>query len=102
MAKSFPNSDGFLRSVALQRETVSSFDEYPFSIPAVATLEVMSFNPAVTFFVGENGSGKSTLLEAIAQLAGFNAEGAVLRTFHSPLEERSPNLSTTCASRGIR
>lgn len=27
------------------------------------------------FLIGENGSGKSTLIEAIAVLAGFNAEG---------------------------
>ena len=66
---------GFLRSVRLLREKVSSFEEYPFSMPAVRELDEMAFDPSVTFFVGENGSGKSTLIEAIAQLAGFNAEG---------------------------
>lgn len=35
----------------------------------------LSFDSAVTFFVGENGTGKSTLLEAIAVSYGFNAEG---------------------------
>lgn len=69
------SSKGFLRSVTILRDAVSSFDEYPFSIPAVAKLDELTFDPAVTFFVGENGSGKSTLIEAIAQLAGFNAEG---------------------------
>ena len=39
---------------------------YPFSVPSLAGLGVLSFTTPVTFFVGENGSGKSTLLEAIA------------------------------------
>jgi len=44
-------------------------------MPAVRMLDEIVFHRSVTFFVGENGSGKSTLIEAIAQLAGFNAEG---------------------------
>lgn len=39
------------------------------------TLDELSFQKPVTFFVGENGTGKSTLLEAIAVALGFNAEG---------------------------
>jgi len=68
-------SPQFLRSVRLVREEVPTFDEYPFSLPAVRELFELSFHPAVTYLVGENGSGKSTLLEAIAVAAGFNAEG---------------------------
>lgn len=51
---------------------------YPFTLPAVAHLiraGSLTFNPGVTFIVGENGSGKSTLIEAIAVAAGFNPEG---------------------------
>jgi predicted ATPase len=66
---------GFLRSVRLQRERVESFDSYPFSIPAIRELDELSFDPKVTFLVGDNGTGKSTLVEAIAVAAGFNAEG---------------------------
>src|ERR1700721_2041710 len=73
MAK--PLSRQFLRRVDLLRDQVASFDQYPFSLPIVRTLEGIDFHPAVTFFVGENGSGKSTLLEAIAVALGFNAEG---------------------------
>src|SRR6185312_10073508 len=68
-------SPQFLRSIRLVREDVPTFDQYPFSLPAVRELFELSFHPSVTYLVGENGSGKSTLLEAIAITAGFNAEG---------------------------
>jgi predicted ATPase len=66
---------GFLRAIRMMRDEVPSFDRYPFSIPAVRSLEELELDPRITFFVGENGSGKSTLVEAIAVAAGFNAEG---------------------------
>lgn len=65
----------YLLDVRLLRDKVPSFEEYPFSLPAVRGLDRVSFHPAVTFLVGENGAGKSTLLEAIATAWGFNAEG---------------------------
>lgn len=65
----------YVAEIALKRDQVESFERYPFSLPAVRSLETMEFHPAVTFLVGENGSGKSTLLEAIAVACGFNAEG---------------------------
>lgn len=65
----------YLHEVSLKRETVRSFDEYPFSLPAVRGLEALELRSPVTFLVGENGSGKSTLLEAIASSWGFNPEG---------------------------
>lgn len=68
-------SKPYISEVQLKREAVESFDRYPFSLPALRTLESIALHPAVTFFVGENGSGKSTLLEAIAVACGFNAEG---------------------------
>jgi predicted ATPase len=66
---------GFLLSVTLLRERVASFDQYPFSIPAIRALDTLRFDPHVTFLIGENGSRKSTLIEAVAMLAGFNPEG---------------------------
>jgi predicted ATPase len=54
----------FLRSLQLDRRDLP--DVYPFSIPAVATLERIELRTPVTFFAGENGTGKSTLLEGIA------------------------------------
>lgn len=65
----------YLQQMTLKRDQVSSFDVYPFSIPAIKTLDRVEFAKEVTIFVGENGSGKSTLLEAIAVGLGFNAEG---------------------------
>lgn len=72
------NLKAFLRSVMLVRERVADWSTYPFSIPAVRSLEAqreLPLHPKVTFLVGENGSGKSTIIEAIAVLAGLNAEG---------------------------
>jgi predicted ATPase len=86
-------SKQFAIDVALRRAEVSSFDAYPFSLPAVRQLDKLAFHPSVTFFVGENGSGKSTLLEAIAICCGFNAEGGSknfnfgTRESHSPLHQ---------------
>ena len=65
----------YLLWAQLLREKVESFDAFPFSLPAIRTLEKLVFHPYVTFIVGENGSGKSTLLEALAVGMGINAEG---------------------------
>lgn len=65
----------------LRRDEVLNLDEYPFTIPAIRTLDELELHPNVTFLVGENGSGKSTLIEAIAIAAGFNAEGGSVN-FH--------------------
>lgn len=65
----------FLTGFRLDREIVSSFDEYPFSIPAIRKMKRVKLHPSVTFFVGENGSGKSTLVEALAVKSRFNPEG---------------------------
>lgn len=86
-------SSQYISRITLQREKVDSFDRYPFSLPAVRSLEQIDLHPKVTYFVGENGSGKSTLLEAIAVSLGFNAEGGTknfrfgTRRSHSELHE---------------
>lgn len=64
-----------LKSVKLLRERVSRWDDYPFNMPSIASLQALELTSAVCFFVGENGTGKSTLLEAIAAHYGFGREG---------------------------
>lgn len=68
-------SAGYLRAVRLVRDSVPDFNVFPFSIPAIHSLDELDLDAKVTFLIGENGSGKSTLIEAVAVLAGFNAEG---------------------------
>ena len=38
-------------------------------------LDHLTFDPNITFLVGENGAGKSTLLKAVSIALGFNAVG---------------------------
>jgi len=60
----------------LARIRTASSEAFPFSVPAIRTMPELSFDTAVTFFVGENGSGKSTLLEGIALAAGLPTVGS--------------------------
>lgn len=68
-------SGQYVRRVVLKREEVPSFNQYPFHLPSLKTLDELPFHPKVTFLIGENGMGKSTLLEAVAVGLGFNPEG---------------------------
>lgn len=65
----------FVISTRLDRANVPDFSIFPFSLPFIKNMEVISMHRKVTIFVGENGCGKSTFLEAIAVAMGFNAEG---------------------------
>jgi predicted ATPase len=62
-----------LAAVARRRSADNGF---PFTVPAIRTLETLDVATPVTFFVGENGSGKSTLLEGIAAAARLPAVGS--------------------------
>jgi predicted ATPase len=83
----------FISAIMLKRDSVPSFKEYPFCIPAIRNLHELRIPSPVTFLVGENGTGKSTLLEAVAVASGFNAEGGSknfrfsTRPSHSGLHE---------------
>lgn len=83
----------YLVEIALLRDRVPSFEDYPFNLPVVRHLDTLEFHPKVTFLVGENATGKSTLLEAIAVAFGINPEGGgrnfTFETFasHSALHE---------------
>ena len=90
--KSKPATGPYLLYVKLMRGRVPSFDQFPYSLPAIRNLEQLSFHPKVTFLVGENGTGKSTLLEALAVSIGLNPEGGsrnfnfATRASHSDLD----------------
>jgi predicted ATPase len=91
-----------VQSIRLLRERVPSFDAYPFNIPAIRSLERLDMHPQVTLLIGENGSGKSTLVEAIAVVAGFNAEGGS-RNFRFATRRSESQLHTALRiARGTR
>jgi predicted ATPase len=102
--KSKKSTGPYLLHVELLRDRVPSFDNYPYSLPAIRNLHLLQFHPKVTFLVGENGAGKSTLLEAIAVGSGLNPEGGsrnfnfATRRSHSQLDmclrfARAPGLA---------
>ena len=64
-----------LRAITLRR-TPPLPAGFPFTVPAIAALDELSFSSPVTFLVGENGCGKSTLLEGIACVVGSIAAGS--------------------------
>ncbi|MFC0238215.1 AAA family ATPase [Fictibacillus phosphorivorans] len=65
----------FLKRIKLLCDEIKSFEEFPFTIPAISKLDEIHLEKNVTFFVGENGTGKSTLLEAIADKCDFHTAG---------------------------
>lgn len=74
-AKPMFKTRSYLAEVQLKPGAPLDPPSFPFTLPAIRTLERLPLHPNVTFFVGENGSGKSPLMEAIAVGMGFNAEG---------------------------
>ena len=75
-------------------------ESYLRNIPAVCSLESLSFTSPITFFVGENGTGKSTLLEAIAVAYGFNPEGGTKNYSFSTFDSHSELHRALRLSRG--
>ncbi len=65
----------FVKKLIFRREEVEDFDEYPYNVPLISSLDSVEFEKPVTFIAGENASGKSTIIEAIALNMGLCAEG---------------------------
>jgi predicted ATPase len=81
-----------LKKITLLRDRVGDWSSYPFTVPAIGTLEELSFTSRVCFFTGENGTGKSTLLEAIAIHYGFGREGGT-RNFQNDSTESNHSVN---------
>lgn len=64
-----------LKTIKILRERVEHPEAYPFSVPAIGSLDELNLRSRVCLLAGENGTGKSTLLEAIAAHYGFGREG---------------------------
>ncbi|WP_108670352.1 AAA family ATPase [Peribacillus acanthi] len=75
--------------------------KYPFNIPSLKNLEMLTFNPKVTYIIGENGMGKSTLLEAIAVALGFNPEGGTFNFNFSTFDSHSELANYLRVAKGV-
>jgi predicted ATPase len=86
-------SEPYIKDLILNAARVDSWDDYPFSVPAVRWLKssAIQFHPKCTFFIGENGSGKSTLLEGIAELEGFHPAGGTRNFNYHSREQQHEN-----------
>lgn len=81
-----------LKKITLLRDRVEDWSSYPFTVPAIGTLEKLKFRSRICFFTGENGTGKSTLLEAIAIHYGFGREGGT-RNFQNDSTESNHSVN---------
>jgi predicted ATPase len=79
-----------LKNATLHTADYPTKEFYPFNLPIFQRSETISFDTAVTFFVGENGSGKSTLLQALSNVCGIHIwqDSARTRYRPNPYEDR--------------
>lgn len=92
----------YLRSIELKKDKIDSYEEYPYCVKAVRSIDRLDFHPKVTFFVGENGSGKSTILEAIATAYGFNPEGGTINFNFSTSDTHSELYENIKLIKGVK
>lgn len=81
--------DQFIKEIQLHKDSIHSYDTFPFDLPVIKNLKRLLFHPNVTYIIGENGMGKSTLLEGIAIALGFNPEGGTKNFNFSSFDSRS-------------
>ncbi len=80
-----------LKKITLLRDRVEDWKAYPFSVPAISSLDELVLRSRICFFAGENGTGKSTLLEAVAVHYGFGREGGT-RNFMNDTTESNHSV----------
>ena len=94
-----------LKQLSVKDPPAGTAETFPFSVPAVRSLGTLSFDSAVTYFVGENGTGKSTLLEAIAAAVGSPTVGSEAVARDATLEAQrrlAQSLKLTWSRRSTR
>ena len=91
----------FIRSLSVDWAKISS-GSYLRSIPAISSIDTLSFDKPVTFFAGENGTRKSTLLEAVSVAYGFNPEGGTRNYQFSTYDSHSELCGALRLIRGVR
>ncbi|MEX0941934.1 MAG: AAA family ATPase [Pseudomonadales bacterium] len=88
----------FLKEITF-KDTAQIPAGFPFTIPIIESLDRLTFDTPVTFFVGENGSGKSTLIEAIAP--GMNCPSlGTIEAGQDPLLSDARKLAAQLAQPG--
>lgn len=91
----------YIGDISIDWEKIPS-DSYLRDIRSIASIDMLSLNKPVTFFVGENGTGKSTLLEAIAVAFGFNPEGGTKNYSFSTYDSHSILSEAIRISKGYK
>ena len=62
----------YLKQANIHSEKFPVLDFYPFNLKLFQNTDTITFNKAITLFIGENGTGKSTLLKALAYKCGIH------------------------------
>ena len=99
---SLMKANQYIRSMELNREKISSFQNHPFNLPIIKDLHTLELHPKVTYIVGENGTGKSTILEAMATAYGFNPEGGTMNFNFSSWKSHSDLYKFIKIIKGVR
>lgn len=91
-----------LIKVRINSENYPTSRYYPFNIPILREMPVLTFRRPVAFFVGENGSGKSTLLDAITRKCDIHIWDKPRRhvAHNNPYETRLANYITVTWANG--
>jgi predicted ATPase len=89
------NARNFLLQLTLLRHKIAEPGTFPFTIPAIAGLDEMTFKHPVTFLIGENGAGKSTLLRAIAIASGLNCASPAAPAARRTVFSSAPKVIST-------
>ncbi|MCP3898485.1 MAG: AAA family ATPase [Desulfobacteraceae bacterium] len=79
----------YLKQVNIHSDKFPVLNFYPFNQKLFQKTDNLTFDKAITFFIGENGTGKSTLLKALAYRCGIHIWQSEfnLRFEHNPYEE---------------